>query len=183
MHADGDALWAVTNRGIVGLNRRDRTLRPIAGTESLRQVSALTSGPDGRLWLYDQARGLFTLHQGQLAPFALPDGRRADRIALMHVDSTGRVWLAFASGQLGEIVGGALKIHDGNSDPEPSLVHAIHEDRDHAIWFARTEGLTRYADGRFVTLTRDKGFPLRNLTGLVEDQRDNFWIGSNLGIA
>ncbi len=39
MHADGDALWAVTNRGIVGLKGRDATLRPIAGTESLRQVS------------------------------------------------------------------------------------------------------------------------------------------------
>jgi signal transduction histidine kinase/ligand-binding sensor domain-containing protein len=183
MHADGDALWAVTNRGIVGLKGRDATLRPIAGTESVRQVSALTSDKEGRLWLYDQAQGLFTLHGGRLEPVALPEERRADRIALMHADTTGRVWLVFASGQLGEVVGRVLKMHDAGSGFEPSLVHAIHEDRDRVIWFARTDGLTRYADGRFATLTRDKGFPLRNLTGLVEDQRDNFWIGSNLGIA
>jgi signal transduction histidine kinase/ligand-binding sensor domain-containing protein len=183
MHADGDALWAVTNRGIVGLTGRDGTLRPVTGTESLRQVSALANDKDGRLWLYDQTGGLFSLRQRRLEPFGLPEERRADRIALMHVDSTGRLWLAFASGQLGEVVAGVLKIHDGGSGFEPSLVHAIHEDRDRVIWFARTDGLSRYADGRFVTLTRDKGFPLRNLTGLVEDQRDNFWIGSNLGIA
>ena len=101
----------------------------------------------------------------------------------MHADTTGRVWLVFSSGQLGEVVAGMLKMHDAGRGFEPSLVHAIHEDRDRVILFARTDGLARYADGRFVTLTRDKGFPLRNLTGVVEDQRDNFWIGSNLGIA
>jgi signal transduction histidine kinase/ligand-binding sensor domain-containing protein len=183
MHSDGDALWAVTDRGIVGLQGGDATLRPIAGTQSLRQVSALTNDKDGRLWLYDQERGLFTLHRGKLHPFPLPEERRADRIALMHVDTTGRVWLAFASGQLGEVAAGVLRMHDTDNGFEPSLVHAIHEDRNRVLWFARTDGLTRYADDRFVTLTREKGFPLRNLTGLVEDQRDNFWIGSNLGIA
>ena len=62
-------------------------------------------------------------------------------------------------------------------------MHTIHEDRDGVLWFARTDGLMRYADGRFVRLTTETGFPLRNLTGLVEDQKHNFWIGSTLGIS
>jgi signal transduction histidine kinase/ligand-binding sensor domain-containing protein len=183
MHADGGALWAVTDRGVVGLRGRENVLRPIAGTEPLRQVAALASDAAGNLWLYDEGRGLFILRNGTLTPFPVPEQRQGDRIALIHGDDAGRVWLCFASGELGEIASGTLRMHDAGSGFEPSLVHAVHEDGDGVLWFARNDGLTRYADGRFVTLTREKGFPLRNLTGLVEDQRHNFWIGSNLGIA
>jgi signal transduction histidine kinase/ligand-binding sensor domain-containing protein len=183
MHGDGQALWAVTNRGIVGLRGRENVLRPIAGTEPLRQVSALASDARGGLWLYDDARGLFVLRDGALMPFALPEARHGDRIALLHGDAAGRVWLFFASGQLGEIASGTLRLHDASTGFEPGVVEAVHEDGDGILWFARNVGLARYADGRFVTLTREKGFPLRNLTGVVEDRHNNFWIGSNLGIA
>ena len=183
MHADTGALWAVTNRGIVRLDGRETALRPVAGTESLRQVGALTTDDRGTLWLYDQMQGLFTLRGGVLEPFALPDQRRSDHIVLMHSDSTQRVWIAFASGQLGEITARSIRFHDTTTGFQPSLVHTIHEDRDGVIWFARSDGLMRYANGSFVTMTRDTGFPLRNVTGLVEDQDRNFWIGSTLGIA
>ena len=182
MHAAGNVIWAATNRGIVRLEG-DNVLRPVAVTDALRQVNVLTADAKGTLWLYDQARGLFTLRGATLTPIALPDERRADRIVLMQPDSTGRVWLGFASGQLGEISGGAVRLHDATEGFQPSLVHTIHEDRDGVLWFARTDGLMRFADGRFLRLTTETGFPLRNLTGLVEDQKRNFWIGSTVGIS
>ena len=103
MHAAGDVIWAATNRGIVRLEGRENVLTPVAATDALRQVSVLTTDAKGTLWLYDQARGLFTL-RGASAHADHPARRAPYRpIVLMQPDSTGRVWLGFASGQLGEI--------------------------------------------------------------------------------
>ena len=57
MYANRRGLWAVTNRGIVRLDQGRTSARAVAGTESLRQVGALTADAKGTLWLYDQGRG------------------------------------------------------------------------------------------------------------------------------
>ena len=50
------------------------------------------------------------------------------------------------------------------------------------MWFARTDGLARFADGQFTLLSRQAGFPL-SLTAIAEDEERNLWVGSTLGIA
>ena len=181
MFADQRGLWAVTNRGLVKLDQ-GRTLVPVAGTESLNQIGALTADANGTLWLYDQGRGLFTLRGGVLAPFELPEGHGGERITLMYVDAGDNVWLAFASGQLGQIASGTFRMFDAQSGYVPATVQAIYQDRDKVLWFARNDGLARFADGRFTTLSRQAGFPL-SLTAIAEDEERNFWFGSTLGIA
>jgi signal transduction histidine kinase len=181
MFANKRGLWAVTNRGLVRLEH-GRMLVPVAGTESLQQVGALTADANGTLWLYDQGRGLFTLRGGVLAPFELPEGHGGERITLMYVDASDNVWLAFASGQLGQIASGTFRMFDAQSGYVPATVQAIYQDRDKVLWFARTDGLARFADGRFTTLSRQAGFPL-SLTAIAEDEERNFWFGSTLGIA
>jgi signal transduction histidine kinase/ligand-binding sensor domain-containing protein len=181
MFANKRGLWAVTDRGLVRLEQ-GRTLVPVTGTQSLRQVSALTADGSGTLWLYDQGRGLFTLRGAVLAPFELPDAHRGERVTLMYVDANDNLWLAFASGQLGQIASGTFKMFDAHSGYVPATVQAIYQDRDQVLWFARNDGLGRFADGRFTTLSRPAGFPL-SLTAIAEDEERNFWFGSTLGIA
>ena len=181
MFANKRGLWAGTNRGLVKL-QQGRTLVPVAGTGSLRQVGALTADANGTLWLYDEGHGLFTLRGGVLAPFELPEAHRAERVSLMYVDANDNVWVAFASGQLGQIAAGAFQMFDAHSGYLPTTVQAIYQDRDMVVWLARTDGLVRYADRRFTTLSRQAGFPL-SLTAIAEDEERNFWFGSTLGIA
>ena len=113
MYANRGGLWAVTNRGIFKLDAGRTSLVAVAGTESLRQVGALTADSNGTLWLYDQGHALYSLRGGALKEFVLPDDRQADRIALMYTDASDRLWIAFASGQLGQIVSGTFQLHDG----------------------------------------------------------------------
>ena len=134
------------------------------------------------MWLYDQGHGLHTLESGALKEFALPQDRLTDRIALMFTDSSDRVWIAFASGQLGQIVSGTFHLHDADSGYAAGTIQAIYEDQDKVLWFARTDGLGRFANGRFTLLSRQSGFPL-SLTGIAEDEERNLWIGSTVGIA
>ena len=182
MYANRGGLWAVTDRGIFKLGAGRTSLVAVAGTESLRQVGALTADSNGTLWLYDQGQALYSLRGGALEEFVLPEDRRADRIALMYTDTSDRLWLAFASGQLGQIVSGTFQLHDGSSGYAPGNIQAFYEDQDQVIWFARTDGLARFADGRFTLLSRQAGFPL-SLTAIAEDNERNLWVGSTLGIA
>ena len=87
MYANRGGLWAVTDRGIYKLDSGRTSLVAVAGTESLRQVGALTADSNGTLWLYDQGHALYSLRGGALKEFVLPDDRRADRIALMYTDA------------------------------------------------------------------------------------------------
>jgi ligand-binding sensor domain-containing protein len=50
------------------------------------------------------------------------------------------------------------------------------------IWLGGTTGLTRFADGRFVTIRAGGGFPVNNLTAIADDDEGTLWIGSGLGI-
>ena len=183
MYANRRGLWAVTNRGIVRLDQ-GRTLVPVSGTESLRQVGALIADAKGTLWLYDQGRGLFTLRDGGPQPFELPAAHRSEPVTLMYADASDTVWLAFASGQLGLISSGSFRMLDAQSGYVPGGVQAIYQDRDKAPCglLARTDGLARFADGQFTLLSRQAGSPL-SLTAIAEDEERNFWFGSTLGIA
>jgi signal transduction histidine kinase len=182
MYANGRSLWVVTNRGIVRLDQGRTSPSPVPGSESLRQVGALAADASGTLWLYDQARGLHTLRDGTLEEFVLPEPQNADRISTIYADKGNRVWLAFASGQLGEIVNRTFRLHDAATGYAPGVTQAIYEDRAQVLWFARTDGLARFADGRFRLLSRESGFPL-SLTAIAEDEERNLWVGSTLGIA
>ena len=182
MYANRGGLWAVTDRGIYKLDSGRTSLVAVAGTASLRQVGALTADSNGTLWLYDEGHALYSLRGGALKEFELPDDRRTDRIALMYTDTRDRLWIAFASGQLGQIVSGTFQLHDGSSGYAPGNIQAIYEDQDSVIWFARTDGLARFADGRFTLLSRQAGFPL-SLTAIAEDKERDLWVGSTLGIA
>ena len=66
---------------------------------------------------------------------------------------------------------------DAQSGYVPGGVQAIYQDRDKVLWFARTDGLARFADGQFTLLSRQAGFPL-SLTAIAEDEERNFWFGS-----
>ena len=58
------------------------------------------------------------------------------------------------------------------------LEREIAEGRLRVVLYKQIDEITPHS----VRLTTDTGFPLRNLTGLVEDQKRNFWIGSTLGL-
>ena len=182
MFANRGGLWAVTNRGIFKLDSGRTALVAVPGTESLGQVGALTADSNGTLWLYDQGHGLYSLRGGALKEFVLPDDRRTDRIALIYTDASDRLWIAFASGQLGQIVSGTFQLHDASSGYVPGNIQAIYEDQDGVIWFARTDGLARFAERRFSLLSRQAGLPL-SLTAIAEDKERDLWVGSTLGIA
>jgi ligand-binding sensor domain-containing protein len=102
------------------------------------------------VWFSDGTR-LDRWEAGRLSPVSIPPGVPHDHISRLYGDSTGRLWVAFARGTLNVIdEHGPWRVLDA-ADGFPNVIRSIHdiyEDREHVVWVAHTQGLSRFESGR-----------------------------------
>ena len=184
MHADADGtLWVATDRGALRLNSGSVSPVPLVGSASLRHIDCITSDGRGGILLHDQERGLFHWTGGRLTTFTLPEALRGTPVALLFTGRRGAIWFGFADGRL-MVLG-----RDGSRQtfgPKDGLTggtpRQIYEDDRNEVWFASSMGLSKLVNGSFVTIGRDNGLPLDNLTAVIADDARALWVGLSTGI-
>ena len=160
-----DAAGNITKASIRGSLLEDRT-----GT-----LWAATGGGPARL-----IDGVLTLFD----PGAHGQGNNPDLRGL-YEDQQGALWMGMAHG--------VLRYADGTfehltptttGDGTPGgFVQAFHPDDTGALWMTtRGQGLVRYRDGQFRTLTTAHGLFDNIIHHLVEDEQGWFWMTTNRGI-
>ena len=183
LHADPQGtLWVATDRGLSRLVRDQ--LVPLAiprGDQMPRLVDTIASDATGGIWLFDGERGLLHWSEGHFDRPELPDSLARAGVEATLTDSTGRVWIAFSTGDVATIVGHEFRLYGKADGIDGGVYQAIFEDAEHVVWLGATNGLTRY-DGRFATTRSDQGFPVANVTAIVDDGRGTLWVGSGAGI-
>jgi len=161
----------------------------------LNDVTALTSGPAGDLWIGRQNKGIAGFNPDSNEwDLVTANGPASNSFSNMVLDSRGRLWCA--SSQVGTIAGGVF-MYDGTTwtnlsraDGLPSNDYrAIAEDADGRIWAASWGGgltiiektpagltLTKVdtVDGILAGFVGDPAFVLVN--GVIKDQFDNMWL-------
>ena len=185
MHADErGTLWlATTGAGVARLTHRMSAPEHVSGTETLRDVGFLTSDFEGGLWLYDLERGLLRWSGGRLKPFAAAERLPAAPVSVLYTDRSGRLWVAFAGGEVGIIErSGALRLFGAHDGLRGGTCRQIYEDESGVVWLACVEGLSRFSRGRFDTLHFVNRLPVDNPAALIDDDADHLWIGSSSGI-
>jgi signal transduction histidine kinase/ligand-binding sensor domain-containing protein len=184
LHADPNGLvWVGTNHGLARLVDGRLVPVPVRRSQDVpRQIETITSDGHDGVWISDVERGLLRFSGGRLRSVSLPDSLARGRVVATYTDSTGRAWFAFADGQIASSDGDSVQVIGPADGVDGGVYQAIYEDRFHAIWLGGTTGLTRYSGGQFVTLHRGNGFPVSNLTAIVEDETGVLWIGSGIGI-
>ena len=171
-----------TDRGLSRLVRDQLVPLPIPrGDEMPRLVDTIASDAQGGIWVFDGERGLLHWSEGHFDRPELPDSLARARVEATLTDSTGRVWIAFSTGDVATIVGHEFRLYGKADGIDGGVYQAIFEDAEHVVWLGATNGLTRY-DGRFVTTRSDQGFPVANVTAIVDDGRGTLWVGSGAGI-
>jgi signal transduction histidine kinase/sugar lactone lactonase YvrE len=175
------SVWVATSN-FVG-RWADHRLLPLSGADGLRHVDAITSGSRGDLWMYDVEQRLVHLVHGQQEQVKLPAAVDNVPIVSLYADRGGRIWLAFAQGQLATISpDGSIRTYGRTNGFEAGICHAMYQDSLGMMWFAGTDGLSRFSDNRFITVHQGNGFPTDNLTAVVEDELSNLWVGTGSGI-
>jgi signal transduction histidine kinase len=183
LHADhAGVLWVATDRGLSRWIEGRLVPVPASGTAMPRQIDTITSDAKGGVWVFDAELGLLRWSRGTFTPTPLPSQATGARVEAAYTDSSDRAWFALSSGQVATGVGNELRLYGKGDGLDAGLYQTIYEDRDHVVWLGGTEGLSRYAGGVFETVRRDQGFPVANLTAIVEDAAGELWIGSGAGI-
>ncbi|MBI3492623.1 MAG: ATP-binding protein [Acidobacteria bacterium] len=184
LHVDErGTLWVATDRDLMRLVDGHLAVVPLARKQQPHQVESITSDFQGGVWLYDSEAGLLRWNGKQPRPVHLPAEVRQNRVSVTYTDSNGRVWVGFASGGIA-VVGGEGQFHlYGTKDGlEAGVYLAICQDGDGTVWLGGTEGLSRFAKGKFVTVRRDNTFPADYVSAIVEDHSRSLWLGTRLGI-
>ena len=58
----------------------------------------------------------------------------------------------------------------------------VAEHTDGSIWVTTNAGLSRFAGGRFTTITRANGLPASRASSIVEDADHDLWVSLDVGI-
>lgn len=205
--APDGTLWVGTNMGLDRFEPRTGKFIHYRWDQELGRVLNegnfinILPGEDNTVWACVYYRALIHLDPQK------PDGRNleiyhhipsdpgslsSNRVITLHRDREGRLLVGTHSGGLnilnietGIFTSYRYSLTDPGSLGSDSVMD-IHEDRAGNLWLATYGGgLNKFdrVNQTFTRYTRKHGFPTNNFYGILEDDRGNLWLSSNMGIS
>ena len=177
VHADhAGTIWAAGTGGIYRLSNGRFSRLPVPAGLPFNRVTALASDSRDSLWLADAAQGVWQYAAGRLTPYPLPPASRAARITAMQGDAHGTMWIAFAGGTLMAVDPDGAPRTFGERDGLPhDQINGFYEDARTGFWVAGSQGISHFAEGRFVTVGTGQGLPGRRVLGIT-GSGDSLWF-------
>jgi signal transduction histidine kinase/ligand-binding sensor domain-containing protein len=175
-------LWISTNEGLVRFAAGRFAPFVMPGGLELNRVRSIGTDKDGHLWLCDADRGVFRSTDRTLTSFDLIVANKP--AATVYAARDGRVWIGLVNGTVRSYQNGKLQsFAEGDGLPAGSTISTIHEDRAGTIWIGTHRGLSRFDNGRFVTLDSANGFPGTGPVAIEDDEDGYLWLGvTGLGV-
>jgi len=179
-------LWVGTQ---FGLNYADESAGrlawkqlPVAGLEMVR---ALSSNPDGSLWIGGEPGGLRLLNPGtrQIRALRESNGLPPGGVRSVMVDRNGLVWVSANTGLFRSLTpvsfGGKAEFEQqfpaGTRTGEKFLKTI--EDAEGQIWAAGDLGLARWSEGVWTRFTKRDGLRADGVAQLAADADGSIWAG------
>jgi ligand-binding sensor domain-containing protein/signal transduction histidine kinase len=144
-------------------------------------VYAVTESRDGGLWLGTPS-GLARLGAGGMETFTLRDGLPHANVRALFEDRAGRLWIATRERGLARRDGDRIAPVLSPAMPPGVHVTSFHEDADGVLWLGSNNGLLRFENGTFVSLTTRDGLFHDNILQVLEDRHGNLWLASSSGV-
>ena len=174
-------IWVGTTEGLVHVT--PQTLRVFSKKDGLPEenVYPIVEDRAGRIWAgiwqssvvrYEGGRFITVLKtQLPLNPTALFE------------DRSGRFWI----GTIGELYyldrGRLVRFTPEAGFSAQTEVSVIAQDKDGALWFGTSLGLSRYSGGSATVFTNDHGLPDNYIIALLHGRDGTLWIGTRRGLA
>lgn len=184
MHVDVEGnLWVATSDGIMRRSGSRWERVPLPEDLPFAEVSAITTGADGRVYVGTRLPGVLTWDPDEGSRVSvIPELHRSVGVQSAITDRSGRVWLGFADGVVATIHDGRVEVFSASDGLVGDRAATLLEDRRGHIWIGTTEGLVVFKSGRFTARTSACGIPLRNVTSLLEDERERLWVANGSGL-
>lgn len=171
-------LWAGSSRGLVRWTGNGWVGVPLPAPLGLGPVEALYVDRDDLLWVAT-GEGLVRL-RGNEPVAGVQDRTLHPGVQAMAEDHEGNLWLGSDANGLARLRNGwtqRFSTPEGLHDP---TVWSIMPDADGAIWVGTTQGLSRFADGRFELIVPGQALPHPAVYTLLAEE-DRVWLGTRGG--
>ena len=174
-------VWGATSSGLFRLASNRLARVPLPADQSASGVDAITTDRGAGMWIV-RSRDVFHW-DGRLELLdRLPLLGRA-RVTSAYADRGGQLWVAFTESRIGVWSGrGQVRFYGVPDGLGTSPYYTFYEDSDGAIWIGGNDGLTRFANGRFSSITRDNGLPAGGVFAIAEDDSRQLWLATSSGI-
>ena len=179
LHDGNGVTWVATAGG--GVNRiEEGRITRLSRKDGLPsdEISSLLEDRDGSLWVGTYTGGIARLSDGLIQTYGIAQGLPTLDIRTLYQDSKGVVWVGTQSGLARFDGQGFRAVYEAGAPRD--VTSAILEDRSGTLWFGTSgQGLFRYRDGEFSTLTTTDGLVSNWILALYEDADANLWVGTN----
>jgi signal transduction histidine kinase/ligand-binding sensor domain-containing protein len=167
-----------------------RTWSVSTATQRGEHVAPIVQDSAGQIWFGYGRGGLGFVH-GDMVHLVEPVAELAEwQINSMTFTSDGTLWV----GQAGRILHvsiagdrvGEIEIFDHDDGVPPGSIRFLYQDRSGDVWVGSYGGglaRCRQACDRFHRITTEEGLPDNSISGLIEDERERFWILGNRGVS
>jgi signal transduction histidine kinase/ligand-binding sensor domain-containing protein len=175
-------LWASTSEGL--MRAQGDRLQPftIPAEYGMGGISCMVPRRRGGMWVGDGRRLVFW-DKGRWAPLTPPSEAPEAPIACIHDDSAGRQWLGYPGARLGLVEKNAFRLFPPETfGPDANTIIRVTENADGTVWVTTNAGISRFAGGRFTTVTRANGLPAGRPAAIVEDDDGDLWVHMDVGI-
>ncbi len=168
------SVWAGTNQGLSRL--RDGKFTTFTKQDGLPSNDVVTLVParQGGFWIGAQGGvGRFS-SAGFSIRATIPELTYARPV---YEDSKMRLWYGVAGHGLNVLNGDSNTHYTVDDGLGSNGVKAIHEDGQGTLWVGTTEGLSRFRDGHWSTVTTRQGLFDDDISQVVEDEQGRLWLG------
>jgi ligand-binding sensor domain-containing protein len=142
-----------------------------------KDIDAIGEDNEGGLWFGTRTGGLSRFWNGRFRAWTTRDGLASDKVFSIHRGRAGNLWIW----QNGAFTTWATK--DGLATRN---VESFYMDQRGTLWIGtRGDGLCRFRDGKFVTITRKDGLhddTAYQILSDTEDDSGNLWVRCNRGV-
>jgi ligand-binding sensor domain-containing protein/serine phosphatase RsbU (regulator of sigma subunit) len=185
--------WGV---GVFKYNKSTGVKTEYLSSELGGTVLSLCLDKKGKLWIGSYGDGLFLLDTktNEMKNYTEANGLSSNKITAIYNDSKGNIWL-------GTDGGGTCLIREGNINDKGSIikyafddsknslgsniVYSVLEDKQSKMWFATSNGLSRFdiAVNKFTNYTEKDGLSNNFVSSVLSDSLNNIWMSTNKGIS
>jgi ligand-binding sensor domain-containing protein/signal transduction histidine kinase len=171
-------LWVGTNTGAGRFAQGRFTSAGVPAALMSQEVWAITQDRAGSLW-FGAIGGLYRLQAGRFDWCTAQNGLVTDSVQAVYQTADGDLWLGTSGGGVVQLRTGRFEAYSTAEGLPDEMALAVFEDRQGVIWVGTEGGLSRFEQGRFVTVTTPSGQPVLGVSSIGEDFAGNYWLCLN----
>jgi signal transduction histidine kinase/ligand-binding sensor domain-containing protein len=146
-------------------------------------VVALYEGQEGEVWI-GTTTGVYRYQNGNLKFIAGKDEMSFPDVRAIAQSPDGTMWFGLCGGGVARLNGGKLQQFRKGDGLNSDFVQCLYADLDGSLWIGSSDynGICRWKQGKFGTLSSQQGLPATVICHITDDGAGNLWFSSNPGV-